>query len=717
MKTCRIQTLYRRWLIILTVGLVGCDSNSTVWNNRSGQDGARGSGTNNGSVEGTFPGGTSENGTQNGNVSESEGGVPTASPGKLLGCDKLSMNGLNATTLFVSPSGNDAGDGSENNPFKTLSKAQATARGLVSAGLTKPLYVFLRGGTYFQNQTLAFSAADSGTEANPVIYRSYQCEVARIVGGTPIQGDWQVHSGKILRANVGPLRFNSLFVNDKRAIRARSPNTDQYAVAKGGSKSSFGFSSGQINGSWTNLRDVEVVFYNYWEGPRERVNSVSGPTVQLQGSAFREIGYSSPAQYYVENVLEGLDQPGEWYLDKTSGTLYYWPADGLDPKAAEIIAPVVKKLVDVNHASNVFFKYLVLSATDWDLPANGHEGFQAGASITSPHAISFTSSTKCGIEGSILKHFGAYAINIDGSQSIEIIGNEISDAGAGGVKVGPATGIHFNETSSSEKNITVSDNTIHDNNAVYPEAIGGVWVMLASNVTISHNHIFNTTYSAISVGWNWTTASTSAQNNIIEFNHIHDALLKMNDGAGIYMLGRQPGTELRNNVIHDVLQRKQATSSNIFGIYLDEGSCQMTIKNNIVYRNTYGHHQNATGANVLENNIYAGADVFLMVFYNDKGTSLKNNILYYTKKNLTIFGGAGWNNMEGSQNNVIFTPGGNAKQNMGGWPFDKNSLFQDPLFVDVAKDNYQLQAQSPAFGMGFQAIDTSSVGVRDPFKR
>jgi len=145
---------------------------------------------------------------------------------------------------------------------------------------------------------------------------------------------------------------------------------------------------------------------------------------------------------------------------------------------------------------------------------------------------------------------------------------------------------------------------------VYPSAIG-VWVGQSSRNTISHNHIHDLFYTAISVGWTWGYAPNQCAGTLIEFNHLHHIGKDMlSDMGAIYTLGVQPGTVIRNNLIHDV----QSFTYGGWGIYTDEGSSNLVIENNIVYRTkSAGFHQHYGRENLVRNNIFAFGKEFQLM--------------------------------------------------------------------------------------------------------
>ena len=248
-----------------------------------------------------------------------------------------SMEKVDEITLYVSPDGNDswAGDSIEQ-PFSTIHRARDAVRTLKERG--KPITVYLRGGRYELAETLIFTPQDSGTETCPITYRAYRVEKPVISGGRKITASWSTHTGDIMVCSIGEVRegtwnFRQLFVNGKRQIRSRLPNKGYYKIEKPVDESSFMFKEGHIK-PWKNLTDVEIVVYHSWNESRVLISEIDEQEriVKFSGPIGRRLGAYGTGRnrYHVENVLEGLKQPGEWYLDRHTGNLYYWPVDDLD---------------------------------------------------------------------------------------------------------------------------------------------------------------------------------------------------------------------------------------------------------------------------------------------------------------------------------------------------------------------------------------------------
>ena len=231
-------------------------------------------------------------------------------------------------------------------------------------------------------------------------------------------------------------------------------------------------------------------------------------------------------------------------------------------------------------------------------------------------------------------------------------------------------------------------------------------------------------------------SETPAKNNIIEYNEIHNIMQELNDGAGIYIMGNQEGTIIRNNIIHDVIKTKNHLYDYfLFGIYLEGDTANVLIEKNLVYRTDYGGlmffngftGENAPGLdpgsnydNVATNNIFVDGknyQLFLDYAFNDDFT--KNIVYYEIDKGSEFFKRYESNAISNSDYNLFYSPD-NSKfdSDIAFWKttygFDANSITnQNPLFVDYDNDNFALQAGSPALvNLGFEQIDFSDVGPR-----
>jgi Right handed beta helix region len=668
---------------------------------------------------------------------------------------------LPAASFYVATDGNDQWSGKlaapnkekSDGPFATITRARDAARALKiqnpkskaesarpAKQIQNPPTILIRGGTYRLAETLTF-----GPEDSDVVYTAAPGEMPVISGGRAITG-WKKGDGKIWTAQVagvaeGKWYFHQLFVNGRRATRARTPN-EGYFHTDGPlmpivrdrkkwlpeTKMGFKFKDGDVK-RWNNLDDVNVIAYHAWTASWHHVAGVDEQqhTLRFTNPAGYPISYWDKEQRYtIENCLEALDSPGEWYLDRKTGVLSYWPRPGEDMRTAGVVAPALVTLVrfagdpdNGKFVRGVKFVGLSFQHEDWEIPRDKPADGQAGVSFLDA-AISGDGVLDCVFERCEVAHLGQYAINFcRGCRGNRIEQCHIHDLGAGGVRFGEAT--HPKQLAAADAPARTSGNIvrncfIHDGGLVFPSGIG-VWVGQSANNLISHNEICDFFYSGISIGWTWGYGPHEGIGNIAEFNHIHH-LGKgvLSDMGGIYTLGMQPGTILRNNVIHDVL----SFSYGGWGLYTDEGSTDIVLENNLVYlTKTGGFHQHYGQNNIVRNNIFAlSAEQQIIRSRQEDHCSFifEGNIVYQDKGPLL---GSNWSNKNYRMDRNVYWRA-HGEPTFTGLAFDewqkdmgqdKDSVIADPKFVSVARRDFRLRSDSPALKLGFKPFDTSCVGL------
>lgn len=275
--------------------------------------------------------------------------------------DAMSAEGPGPRTFYVAVDGNDRNPGTREQPFATLERARTAVRGLKKA--QQPVTVVLRGGTYHLAAPLVLQPEDSGTADAPVVFAAEPGEKALLSGGRRITGWKQTTVGgkslwtaELPDVKAARWRFHQLWVNGQRRFRARHPNEGFLRIAglPDATKSTpwnqgqnrFQYTPGALK-SWNNLEDVHVVAVHLWVSVRLPIAALDARerlVTFATKSHHRLTDGDQAARYYVENALELLDAPGEWYLDRHSGTLYYWPMPDEDLAKAEVIAPVLSHL-------------------------------------------------------------------------------------------------------------------------------------------------------------------------------------------------------------------------------------------------------------------------------------------------------------------------------------------------------------------------------------
>ena len=700
--------------------------------------------------------------------------------------------------LFVATTGNDNWSGRlaapnrnrTDGPLASLAGARNRLRELrglggaksptPTAALSEPATVWIRGGRYELTEPVVFDVSDS----YPVTFAAYRNEKPVFDGGQRITG-WTTTNLNGRKAWVvdlpevaaGAWSFRELYVNGRRATRPRWPAKGLFRIESvpgmklpaswsAGGQTRFVAAKDQVRG-FRNLADVEAVYLHFWieeRSPLAAVNTESREVTMTRPSRAPLVGSfgSQLADYYYDNVFEELREPGQWYLDRQAGRLYYLPRPGETPATTEVVAPRCLQLLAVlgrpdenQYVEFLRFCGLTFRHTDWRHPshdgasivgAGGPEskgpsfsrrntrGDLAAAPQSAcdvPGIIAFEGARQCALENCTVELGGWYAVEIgDGCRNLRIVGNTLRELGAGGVKINGAAARDVcpaRETGLCR----ITDNEIRAAGRVFHSAVG-VLSMHAYGMVIAHNHIHDLFYSGISCGWEWGYQANVSRDNLIAGNHIHDiGQGLLSDMGGIYTLGVQPGTVIRGNLIHDI----RSFHYGAWCIYPDEGSSHLLIEGNVCYdADRQPFHQHYGRENVVRNNIFAfgGESVAHYSRANDhNGITFTQNLLITDGKPIYT---AGYSHKLASKKfrsdlNLLFDVSGKPLtfrdqgapaltfaqwQAMGQ---DTHSKVADPLFRDWKKRDFRLRRGSPALGLGFVPPDLSDVGPRPGAKR
>ena len=515
---------------------------------------------------------------------------------------------------YVATNGNDQWSGRLNapdtagndGPFATLQGARDAIRRTRSSQDAGGAKIIVRGGTYRLSSPFILEPQDSGTAEFPVTYQAYPGEKPVFSGGQLIQGFRQ--NGALWEAKLPRDRtwsFRQLFVNGQRRQLARSPNAGYHRIAKllpgppnpnakPVARDKFGFRSGDIK-PFDRLGDANIVLMHSWETSIHPIKSVDTISNIVHFTAplkeWWTIGYWEDAQrYYVENAYEMLDQPGEWYLNRETGMLSYWPMPGERMERSEVVTPLLTEFVRFAGEAdkglfvrNITIKGLTFHHVDWVLDPKGNSSTQAA--VETPAAVMADGAIECAIEDCEVAHIGTYGIWFRrGCKDCRIQRNRLFDLGAGGVRVGEAAMAKTVETESSR--ILIDNNHIYDGGHVFAAGIG-IWLAQSSSNRISHNDIHDLLYSGISVGWNWDLSRNRTHHNVVEYNHVHHLGHGVLSDAGlIYCLGVSPGSVIRNNVFHDMWPYSKPAFG--WGIYLDAQCGNYLVESNVVYNTLSG---------------------------------------------------------------------------------------------------------------------------------
>jgi hypothetical protein len=668
--------------------------------------------------------------------------------------------------FFVATNGNDQWSGRSpapnrertDGPFATLPGALRAVRGLrrqqdSAAGETPT--VFIGGGHYFAEAPVVLTPEDSG-----LVIAAYPGTTPVLSGGRPIAG-WKevtVQGKRLWAADIPSVRagkwyFRELWVNGRRAIRARHPNRGYLAIAGLPDKTPewtqghtrFRFREGDLK-AWDTVTNAEVVAMTRWVESRLPVIGVDEKE-HIVSFSKRSVFELAPGDlYYAEGAFEFLDEPGEWYLDAATGTLYYLPRPGERLGEIQAIAPALAQVVRFEgrpeagqFIERIALRGLTFSHTEWYFPAGFHSGKNkptispepkaevggfAQAAVGVPGAVWGEGVRDCVFENCRFANLGNYGLELArGCQRNRISRCEFSDLGAGGAKLGE-TRLRDQAAEQARAN-EISHCDIHDGGKLFPSAVG-IWIGQSPDNLIARNLIHDFYYTGISIGWTWGYGPSLATNNAVELNHVHHIGVKsdgdgpiLSDMGGIYTLGNQPGTVIRNNLWHDIAGIRYGG----WGIYFDEGSSGILAESNVVYRTTHGgFHQHYGETNVVRNNVFAFArDHQLQRTRPEphRSFSCVTNIVYFDSGSLLT---GDWSGDTYEMDwNVYFDARPDAKpdqlrlgpctwQKWRERGHDQHSLVADPLFVAPRENDFRLQPNSPALKLGFRPIDLSRVG-------
>jgi Right handed beta helix region len=625
-----------------------------------------------------------------------------------------------ADVVWVSSEGSDTNRGTKQNPLATIGAAL-----LLEPNGT----VRLLPGNYVLEQPVQLTNRHSNLTieaANPAL-------PPLISGGRQV-ASFVPHRNGLWRAKVD-FHFEQLWVNGRRANRARTPNEGwlfmrgpvAYAIdpvtQRPADFARRAFRAADVDIKRLaglpveDLQEVRVTAWHSWSVSEHAVARLDNAenTIFLSGSVQWPFFHFGPNQRYrLENYFEALDEPGEWFLAR-DGWLYYKPRDGEDMTTANVVAPVLAQWLTIRDAENVTVRGIRFEYAASRLPKAGIPGAQGA--IEAEAAIHVERSRNVRLERLQLARTGQYAVWFrSGSRESVLSESVLEDLGAGGVRIGevvPPSAMPPAEA------ITIERNLIRDGGHVFPGAVG-VLVGHSGRNRILNNEIAAFFYSGVSLGWVWGYGPSVAVGNLVEGNHIHHLGFGwLSDMAGIYTLGVSPGTIIRANRIHDV-QSYDLYGRGAWGIYADEGTSDVLIENNLVYRTSSGgFHQHYGRDNIVRNNIFAfGKDAQL------QRSRIEPHLSFRFERNIVVSDGAPmlhgqWSDKNLQMDSNLFFDVSGISPSWQGRTFrqwqalgrDGVSVIADPQFVDWRRDDFRLKSGSPARRLGFIPISPVTPGL------
>jgi hypothetical protein len=522
----------------------------------------------------------------------------------ILGTILLAIPPGRAAQLFVSIDGSDLNPGTRAKPFATLERARDEVRRLRLADRLKGgATIWLGSGDYVRTNAFELTAADSGTANAPIVWRAAEGENVRLLGARKLAGFHPVTDPKVLarlpeatRGHVRQLDLGALGVTDfgrmssrgfsrpltpahcelffggRPMTLARWPNEGDWEKIAGIPESGAmkdehggrlgkleeGFlCSGDRPRQWQDTSDVWVHGYWSWDWANsyEHVASIDFEHRLIKTAApYGLYGFRKGQRFYFLNLLEELDQPGEWFLDRKTGVLYFWPpaqaqqASGPLSQPEVLLSLLAEPLVKLTDVSHVTFRGLILEAT-------------RGSAVQL-----YGGASNC-IAGCVIRNIGDYGVTIEGGTGHGVVSCDIFDTGDGGVSLDGGDrqtlrpGGHFVE------NCHFARQGRWSKCYVPAVLIGGVGQRASHNLIHDHPHcaiLFN------------------GNDHLIEFNEIHHIALETGDVGAIYT-GRDytfRGNRIRYNFVHDT----GGVGMGSMGMYMDDCVSGTEIFGNIFYK-------------------------------------------------------------------------------------------------------------------------------------
>lgn len=487
--------------------------------------------------------------------------------------------------------GNDENDGSQLNPFSSLQYALDYAS-QYTASMNGDIIINLLEGNHYITENINITNIHSGQNGYNVIIRGAKENKSIINGGKEIK-NWIHYQNGIYRAKYEPNKdVRNLYVNDYPAIRAKSEYAFRCSDFLGQSDEYTGVTvkDQYFPKSFERPQDLELVWELVWETQRTPVNEIAynGDIIELsintdlikRNSSTSTTGFGPGKQFYLENALELLDVPGEFYYNSEDGYIYYYPFENEILSECEIYVGASQGLVSINGNSltdkvhNVSFENIAFKYGIWETVSElGFLGRQADCvqDMTKesgyyiiPAQFLVNYADNISVRDCKFSCLGSGGIAYrNGVSNSEIIGSVFTDISATGIAIGS-----FEHEASPElscENIQIKNNVIR-RTAIEYRSCTGISLYYDTGVEICHNTICDLPYTAITGGWGWGAKETGrAGSNRVCHNHIENVMCTLSDGGGIYFLGKQKNTVVTENYVNKVNRRNAA-------LYSDNGS-------------------------------------------------------------------------------------------------------------------------------------------------
>ncbi|GAB2777912.1 hypothetical protein GCM10027275_21480 [Rhabdobacter roseus] len=504
-------------------------------------------------------------------------------------------------TWYVSPQGKDSQTGlSTQRPFRTLEKALDALR-REKKQPTAEYRIILRGGTYAVSEPIRVDSRLGLGPQNKLTISAQADEAVVLSGNRTVQGTWQSVEPGLWKVPVKGY-FNQLFIDGKRAIRARFPNEGTWlepdTVQVDQHRLVF---TGKLPSDLAKVAGAELHITGFWHYVRQKIARFDIPsqtvlTADYPGPEASSRKIENIDRAHFENALLFADIENEWFLDSLRQELYL--VSKTNPASKTIEYPVASTLLVLEGQEDAPLQRITLqgirfTGTDWALTPIGRKGIQAGywgttreSPVYAPVAalmlrwVEHSQIRGCRFEG-----LGEGAVTLGVGSSYNLIEkNSFEDVGANVIQVGyresfVGDGHPLHKDFANPREVS-HHNVIRNNHlrnfATTDQGSVGIWIGYAHHNEVLHNLLEDFPYSGMSIGWRWDTLQTNCHHNLIAWNEVRDGMKYLSDGAGIYLVGNQPGTRVLDNWIHNIGGGYTINA----GIYVDEGGANIELARN-----------------------------------------------------------------------------------------------------------------------------------------
>lgn len=637
----------------------------------------------------------------------------------------------NETALYVSPNGNDENDGSFEKPYLTFAAAQKKLREM-NDNMKGNIYVVLREGVY--TEKIELYQTDSGENGFKTVIKAFPGEDVVISGGKTVSGFTAVEGTKLYKTTLEDVKsVRQFYVNDKSQPRSTSTTRILPSDWLNGSEAKDGFlvKTEYLQGI-RHTGGLELRLSYQWQDvlvPVKGVRKCSDTMSCIYMDDFAKKLYVNMAtsatelssgltlEFFLENSVDLIDEPGEWAFDDTSGELWYYPAEGVDMATALCEIPVSEQLLKVEgldgslKAHDIEIEGLRFEKAAWKTPTEiGFVSWQGDAywenvtvypNVTYAQMagnVALKNCEKVTLKNNTFRHLGGAALTAyEGVSNSEISGNAFTECAGGAITIGnykQATALHTDTKNQLCSDISVSNNAIYRMGQHYYSTVG-IQVYHGRNINITHNELSFIANSGISVGWGWNPELITTTENIrVTHNIITNHGMTSRDSGAVYTLGKQKNCVLEDNYIRD-------TGFSEKGIYHDQGTGGYTNSRNVldVQKSTYwtnDYHYNSLA--VTYNDNYTSTERYV-----NRVNSVHNNTTYVPDRN--------W---PAAAKKIIFAAGneaayGSARAKAYGINSDKLSLWLSADRGILFDDNGSITKVKDFSGAGLEATASGNV--------